>query len=82
MCYAVLKIDTVPVPMLPLLNPTWRMKLKKLPLHSQLVPKVESHHQNTLIRQFPYWKGVSYIYAKVFTTCKKVTPNKGVTKLT
>ena len=45
-------------------------EITKLEFHSQLVPEINGHCRNTLIRQFHTWKGLNYKPEILHTTIK------------
>ena len=45
-------------------------EITKLAFHSQLVPEINGHNRNTLIRQFRTWKGLNYMPENLHPTIK------------
>ena len=45
-------------------------EITKLAFDSQLALEINSHHQNTLIRQFRNWKGINYTPDKLHPNIK------------
>ena len=45
-------------------------EITRLAFHSQLVPKIDGHCRNTLIRQFHMWKGLIYVPENLHPTIK------------
>ena len=45
-------------------------EITKLAFHSQLVPEINGHCWNTLIRQFRTWKGLNYVAKNLHPTIK------------
>src|SRR5882762_8278201 len=45
-------------------------EITKLAFHLQLVPEIDSHCRNTLIRQFHMWKGLIYVPENLHPTIK------------
>jgi hypothetical protein len=48
-------------------------EITRLSFHSQLVPEIDGHCRNTLIRQFRSWKGLSYVPDNLHPTIKWTT---------
>jgi hypothetical protein len=45
-------------------------EITRLAFHSQLVPEIDGHCRNTLIRQFHMWKGLIYVPENLPPTIK------------
>ena len=45
-------------------------EITRLAFHSQLVPEIDGHCRNTLIRQFRTWKGLNYVPENSHPTTK------------